>query len=432
MPPGPLESFFVEHRLLTESSNSGGEPRLLRSEREVGCSLERAHGQESLHDWRPLTRADPAPEALPEAVRRALSPLRDPETLTAPLLDPLRELTLALEAAVREAGGSSLDVLIHDMRRRIARGPPETWVEEEQRYTLLELRASVKTEQHSANLWRPFCFPDPTALAASRGTLEAACVEMVGTLRAWPAPAPCPEGELPVVFPPGGASGSFFHEVCGHPLEADVVARRGSYLATRLGQRVAEEFVTATDDPTEAQASMHYAFDDEGSPARRVLLLDRGIVAQPMQSRHTARLLGEEANGHGRRVSFRHPPLPRMTHTGIAAGPHGSFEQLLAPVAHGLLVQHVVPRHMNLLSGDFSFFIVEAREIRDGRLGPLVGPGILSGNGLQALRDLEAVGGDRRNLFSVRGCRKLDHGPLAVSFTQPSLRFRRLRITPAR
>jgi TldD protein len=121
-----------------------------------------------------------------------------------------------------------------------------------------------------------------------------------------------------------------------------------------------------------------------------------------------------------------------MTHTGVDAGPHGTLAELLAPVERGLFVQHLVPRHMNLLSGDFSFVIVEAREIRDGRLGPLVGPGVLSGDGLQALRDLEAVGGDRRNLFATRGCRKLDHGPLAVSFSQPSLRFKKLRVAPSR
>lgn len=255
---------------------------------------------------------------------------------------------------------------------------------------------------------------------------------MARSLQAWATLAPCPEGDLPVVFPPGAASGSFFHEVCGHPLEGDVVARRGSYLALRLGERVAEEFVTVTDDPTEGNSSLHYAFDDEGQPARGTALVERGVVGQPMLSRATARILGQETNGHGRRVSFRHYPLPRMTHTGVAAGPHGTLEQLLAPVGRGLLVQHLVPRHMNLLSGDFSFFILEAREIRDGSLGPLIGPGVLSGNGLQALRDIEAVGGDRRNLFATRGCRKLDHGPLAVSFTQPSVRFRQLRITPAR
>jgi TldD protein len=432
MSSGTLESFFLEHRLLTEASNTGGDLRLVRSAREVGCSLELAHDGESRHLWQPLAKAEPAPSVLPAAASAFLRRLRSPEVMAAPLLAPLRELTLALEVAVRQSGGASLDVLVHDFWQKVGCGQPETWVEGERRHTLLELRVSLKTEKQPTRLWRPFCFPDPSALVASRELLESACVDMVQSLQAWPARAPCPEGEMPVVFPPGAASGSFFHEVCGHPLEGDVVARRGSYLATRLGQRVAEEFVTVTDDPTEGRASLHYTFDDEGQPARPAALLERGVVEQPLLSRLTAQLLGHENNGRGRRVSFRHHPLPRMTHTGVAAGPHGTLEQLLAPVARGLLLQHLVPRHMNLLSGDFSFFIVEAREIRDGGLGPPVSPGVLSGNGLQALRDIEAVGGDRRNFFSIRGCRKLDHGPLAVSFTQPSLRIRQLRVTPAR
>jgi TldD protein len=432
MPPGTLESFFVEHRLLTEVSHGGGALRLVRSEREVGCSVELTRGGQPLHVWEPLPRGARTPAALPAAASSRLALLRDPTAMAAPLLEPLRELTLSLEQAVRQAGGSAVDVLVHDAWQKVCCGPAEAWAEEERRHTLIELRVSVDQEKRPAHLWRPFWFQDPGALAAARGQLETACVELVQSLQAWPAPAPCPEGELPVVFPPGAASGSFFHEVCGHPLEGDVVARRGSYLAVRLGERVAEEFVTVTDDPTERSSALHYGFDDEGQAARRVALLERGVVGQPLLSRDTAGILGRESNGHGRRVSFRHYPLPRMTHTGVAAGPHGTLEQLLAPVGRGLLVQHLVPRHMNLLSGDFSFFIIEAREIRDGRPGPLIGPGVLSGNGLQALSDLEAVGGERRSLFATRGCRKLDHGPLAVSFTQPSLRFRRLRVTPAR
>jgi TldD protein len=429
---GTLQSFFLEHRLLTEASNSGGELRIVRSEREVGFSAEFAHGGAARHLWQPLTQGTPTPADLPAAAHDSLRRLRGPEAMAIPDLAPLREVTLALEAAVRQAGGASLEVLAHDFRQKVSCGPPEAWVEEERRHTLLELRVSLKAEKSPASLWRPFYFPDPSALVGSRQQLESTCVEMVQSLQAWPAPVPCPDGELPVVFPPGAASGSFFHEVCGHPLEGDVVARRGSYLATRLGQRVAEEFVTVTDDPTEGRACLHYTFDDEGQRARSTALLERGVVGQPMLSRRTAQLLGREGNGHGRRVSFRHPPLPRMSHTGVAAGPHGTLEQILAPVARGLLLQHVVPRHMNLLSGDFSFFIVEAREIREGNLGPPVGPGVLSGNGLQALHDIEAVGGERRNFFSIRGCRKLDHGPLAVSFTQPALRIRRLRVSPAR
>jgi TldD protein len=120
-----------------------------------------------------------------------------------------------------------------------------------------------------------------------------------------------------------------------------------------------------------------------------------------------------------------------MAHTRVE--PHqGDLDALVADVPHGLLVQHLTPRHMNLLSGDFSFYVVEAREIRDGRPGQRVGPGVLRGNGLEALAAIDAVGADIRNLFATRGCRKLDHGPLPVSFGQPSVRFRALHVQPWR
>ncbi|MFP2934757.1 metallopeptidase TldD-related protein, partial [Pyxidicoccus sp. 3LG] len=122
-------------------------------------------------------------------------------------------------------------------------------------------------------------------------------------------------------------------------------------------------------------------------------------------------------------------PLPRMAHTRVE--PHqGHLDALLADVPRGLLVQHLLPRQMDLLSGDFSFYIVEAREIVDGRVGRRVGPGILRGNGLEALAAIDAVGADAKNLFATRGCRKLDHGPLPVSFGQPTVRFRQLSVSP--
>lgn len=219
--------------------------------------------------------------------------------------------------------------------------------------------------------------------------------------------------------------------MCGHPLEADVVARGGSYLAHRLGQRVAEPFVSLSDDPTDGHQALAYRWDDEGHAARPVALLQAGHVATPLLDTRGARLLGLESNGHGRRVGFKHPPLPRMAHTRVE--PHqGHLEALMAPLAHGLLVRHLTPRHMNLLSGDFSFYIVEAQEIRDGRPGRRLAPGILEGNGLEALADIDAVGEDLQNLFATRGCRKLDHGPLPVSFGLPTVRFRQLRVRPWR
>nr|WP_236673714.1 metallopeptidase TldD-related protein [Comamonas sp. JC664] len=252
---------------------------------------------------------------------------------------------------------------------------------------------------------------------------------MVRELRDTSPILPCPHAVLPIVFPPGAASGCFFHEVCGHPLEGDVVARGGSYLARRLGQAVAGAHVTVSDDPTDGHGALGFAWDDEGHAAQPVTLLREGHVDAPLLDARSAVALGRAPNGHGRRVSYRHPPLPRMAHTRVE--PHaGHLDALMADLPHGLLVQHLLPRQMDLLSGDFSFYIVEAREIRDGRPGRRVGPGILRGNGLDALAAIDAVGADAKNLFATRGCRKLDHGPLPVSFGQPTVRFRGLRVSP--
>ncbi|HLL82823.1 MAG TPA: metallopeptidase TldD-related protein, partial [Longimicrobium sp.] len=256
MSSGKLESFFVEHRLLTELSNGPEGLAPTRSERDAGwCADFLQHGEAS-HLWAPLPPGAPAPQPLPAEAWTAFGPHRPPDALGAPELEPLRELTRALEAAVVRAGGEALEVFIQDAQQRVLCGPGDAWAEAHRRHTVLEARVSVKGEGRPASLWRPFGFADPGALLASAARVEASCVELVGALRDGLPVVPCPEGELPVVFPPGAASGSFFHEVCGHPLEGDVVARRGSYLALRLGQRVAEEFVTVRDDPTEARGSL--------------------------------------------------------------------------------------------------------------------------------------------------------------------------------
>jgi len=231
------------------------------------------------------------------------------------------------------------------------------------------------------------------------------------------------------VLPPGADAGVFLHEVCGHPLEGDVVARGGSYLAARRGQRVAGEHVTVVDDPCRGAGSLGYALDDEGTPARAAPLIQRGVVTEPLLDRDTAAELGLPSNGHGRRVSFRHPPLPRMAHTELS--PHqGRFEDLVAGVERGLLIRALTPRHVDLLSGDFSFFIVEAQRIEHGQVRGFIGPALLRGNGLTALAGIDAVGGDVAPFFGLKGCGKLDHGPLPVSFGNPTVRIHGLSVTP--
>ncbi|HEY0093433.1 MAG TPA: metallopeptidase TldD-related protein [Archangium sp.] len=369
-----------------------------------------------------------------------------PGALPAQLLAPARELLLPepsppdtreAEALVRRlvdtaraAGAAHLEVLLREVDQRTLFASESHHVGDRRHHALLEVKV-FGAAAGSPELWRCAAYPDGARMHAALPELEALVVQLTRQLQECTPAVPCPTGALPVVFPPGSASACFFHEVCGHPLEGDVVARGGSYLARRLGQRVAGPFVSVSDDPTDGCGALGYTWDDEGHPAQPVSLLRAGVVTSPLHDLRSAKALGHAPNGHGRRVGFKHPPLPRMAHTRVE--PHeGNLEGLLAGVPHGLLVRHLTPRHMNLLSGDFSFYVVEAQEIRDGRPGKLVGPGILSGNGLEALADIDAVGSDFQNLFATRGCRKLDHGPLPVSFGQPSVRFRRLHLHPWR
>jgi TldD protein len=185
------------------------------------------------------------------------------------------------------------------------------------------------------------------------------------------------------------------------------------------------------DDPTGAPESLHYAFDDEGVTAEPVALIENGVVRAPLLDKLTAFRTGQASNGHGRRVSFRHPAMPRMAHTRVAAGT-SSHRDLVGDVSHGLLIQHLVPRHINLLSGDFSFFINEAQSIENGKLGRRTAPAILRGNAREALSRIVGVGNNERGLLSSRGCRKGNQGPLSVSFGIPTLVFSELSVEPQR
>jgi TldD protein len=152
-------------------------------------------------------------------------------------------------------------------------------------------------------------------------------------------------------------------------------------------------------------------------------------VATPLTDLRCAAALKLAPTGHGRRVDFRHPALPRMSHTSVA--PHqGALAQLLEGVEDGLLVSFLTPRHVHLASGDFSFFIIEARRIVRGTLGAYVGPALLRGNGREALGRIDAVGADLASFQGLKGCGKLDQPNLPVSFGLPAIRFTSLAVEP--
>ncbi|MBZ4418102.1 TldD/PmbA family protein [Myxococcus sp. RHSTA-1-4] len=424
-------NWFVERRELTEVVHTRSGLRIQDPSLERGVSgcHEVAGGTE--HSWSEVT-GDAVPAGLlPIEVTPRAREVLAPVPVLADRGEPATEAVRRLVDVARAAGAAHLDVLLREVDRRTLFASSGRQVEDHARYALLEVKAFHAGDGPPTDAWRSAAFPDVAHLRAALPSLEALVDGLVRELRETTPALPCPSGALSIVFPPGAASACFFHEVCGHPLEGDVVARGGSYLARRLGQRVAGEHLTVRDDPTDGHGALGFAWDDEGDAARPVALLREGVVDAPLLDARSALALGLAPNGHGRRVDFRHPPLPRMAHTRVE--PHqGHLDALVADVSHGLLVQHLTPRQMDLLSGDFSFYIVEAREIRDGRVGRRVGPGILRGNGLEALAAIDAVGADARNLFATRGCRKLDHGPLPVSFGQPTVRFRQLTVGPWR
>ncbi|QRO02854.1 TldD/PmbA family protein [Archangium violaceum] len=422
--------WFVERREVIEVAHQRSGLRVQEPTCERGYAVRRSTSGGSEQEWTELANGTLPPGALPAEVAGRARELLSPEPAPS---DGTREAEVVrrLVDTARAAGAAHLDVLLREVDQRVLISRETHLVEDRRRYALLEVKAFHTTEGGLAELWRCAAHPDGGRLYAALPELESLVERMVRQLQEHSPAVPCPTGPLPVVFPPGAASACFFHEVCGHPLEGDVVARGGSYLSRRLGQRVAEPFVSISDDPTDGHGALVYTCDDEGHAAQPVPLLQEGCVGSPLLDERSASELGRAPNGHGRRVGFKHPPLPRMAHTRVE--PHqGHLEALLADIPHGLLVRHLTPRHMNLLSGDFSFYIVEAQEIREGRPGRFVSPGILEGNGLAALAGIDALGGDLQNLFATRGCRKLDHGPLPVSFGQPTVRFRQLHVRPWR
>ncbi|MCP3138665.1 TldD/PmbA family protein [Pyxidicoccus xibeiensis] len=422
-------NWFVERREMAEVIHSRSGLRVQPSTDERGLSTCRSVEGGTAHAWSEVTGDDLPPGALPAEVIPRARALLAPGPVLGDGGEAGAEAVRRLVDVARAAGAAQLDVLLREVERRTLFADAGHQVENHARYAILEVKAFHAAGGATTDLWRATAFPDVAHLRATLPSLEALVDGLVRELRETTPCVPFPTGTLPIVFPPGAASACFFHEVCGHPLEGDVVARGGSYLARRLGQRVAGPWLSVSDDPTDGHGALGFAWDDEGHAAQAVPLLRNGIVGSPMLDTRSADALGRPPNGHGRRVDFRHPPLPRMAHTRVE--PHeGSLESLLAELPQGLLVQHLTPRHMNLLSGDFSFYVVEAREVRDGRPGRRVSPGILEGNGLEALASIDAVGASAVNLFATRGCRKLDHGPLPVSFGQPAVRFRGLHVRP--
>jgi TldD protein len=229
-----------------------------------------------------------------------------------------------------------------------------------------------------------------------------------------------PAGHMTVVLGPGWP-GILLHEAVGHGLEGDFNRKGTSAFAGRLGERVASELVTVVDDGTMPNRRGSLNVDDEGTPTRRNVLIENGVLVGYMQDRLNARLMGVKPTGNGRRESFAHPPLPRMTNTFMLAGADDPAD-IIRSVRHGLYAVNFGGGQVDITSGKFVFSASEAYLIEDGRVTAPVKGATLIGNGPDALTRVSRVGADLALDEGIGTCGK-DGQSVPVGVGLPTIRI---------
>jgi TldD protein len=227
-----------------------------------------------------------------------------------------------------------------------------------------------------------------------------------------------PAGEMTVVLGPGWP-GILLHEAIGHGLEGDFNRKKTSAFSGLMGSRVAAPGVTVVDDGTIENRRGSLTIDDEGTPTQRTVLIEDGILVGFMQDRMNARLMGMKPTGNGRRESFAHRPLPRMTNTCMLAGSQDPKE-ILASVKNGLYAVNFGGGQVDITSGKFVFSASEAYRIENGRIGAAVKGATLIGNGPDVLTKVRMIGNDMRLDPGVGTCGKDGQG-VPVGVGQPTL-----------
>ncbi len=231
---------------------------------------------------------------------------------------------------------------------------------------------------------------------------------------------PAPAGELDVVLGPGWP-GVMLHEAVGHGLEGDFNRKRTSAFAGLMGQRVAAPGVTVVDDGLIAKRRGSLSIDDEGTPTNRTVLIEDGILVGYMQDRQNARLMNMRPTGNGRRESYAHVPMPRMTNTYMLAGTHDPAA-ILESVKDGIYAVNFGGGQVDITSGKYVFQCTEAYRIQNGRIGAPLKGAMLIGNGPTDLHRISMIGADLALDHGIGTCGKNGQG-VPVGVGQPTLRM---------
>ncbi|WP_372891138.1 metalloprotease TldD [Rhodosalinus sp.] len=233
-------------------------------------------------------------------------------------------------------------------------------------------------------------------------------------LRAEPAPA----GVMDIVLGPGWP-GILLHEAVGHGLEGDFNRKGSSAFAGLMGQQVAAKGVTVVDDGTLPDRRGSITVDDEGTPSARNVLIEDGVLVGYLQDRQNARLMGVAPTGNGRRQSFAHAPMPRMTNT-IMEGGDATPDDLVAELKDGIYAVGFGGGQVDITNGKFVFSCTEAYRVQDGKLGAPVKGATLIGDGATALRNIRGLGHDMALDPGMGTCGK-DGQWVPVGVGQPSV-----------
>ena len=233
----------------------------------------------------------------------------------------------------------------------------------------------------------------------------------------------CPAGQMTVAIE-NGFGGVIFHEACGHSLEATQVGVGMSEMCGKLGQKIANEKITAIDDGTIAGAWGSVNIDDEGNPTQRNVLIENGILKSYMIDRLGSRRMSMPMTGNSRREGYTYEPTSRMTNTFIDNGPDKN-EDIIASIEYGLYAKEMGGGSVNPLTGDFNFAVREGYIVRNGKICEAVRGASLIGKGSQILQDIDMVG---QNLATGQGVCGSASGSVQTDVGQPLIRVKKITV----
>ncbi|MDH5300232.1 MAG: metalloprotease TldD [Gammaproteobacteria bacterium] len=292
---------------------------------------------------------------------------------------------------------------------------------------LVRLSVSVVAEQNGrreqgssgggARVGFGYFLDDDRAMSYAREAVRQALVN----LDAVDAPA----GVMDVVLGPGWP-GVLLHEAVGHGLEGDFNRKGSSAFSGRIGEKVASELCTVVDDGTLAQRRGSLNVDDEGTPTQCTTLIENGVLVGYIQDKHNARLMGMAPTGNGRRESYSHLPMPRMTNTYMLAGKH-TPEEIIASIDRGLYAVNFGGGQVDITSGKFVFSASEAYLVEKGKIIAPVRGATLIGNGPEVMQRISMVGNNLQLDTGVGTCGK-DGQSVPVGVGQPSMRVDQLTV----